>query len=81
MWEAASAGITGAPYLASEMWETANAGITGAPHLASEMWETANAAPQATGADGTGEIESFWTAWKREGRTSTPVLINGNSEA
>jgi len=33
----------------------------------------------ATGVEGTVEIESFRTAWKRQGRTLTPVLRTGNT--
>jgi hypothetical protein len=45
-----------------------------------EDWRWSSFRHYATGVEGMIEIESFWTAWKREGRTLTPVVRTGNAE-
>jgi putative transposase len=45
-----------------------------------EDWQWSSFRHYATGVEGTVEIESFLTAWKREGRTLTPALITGIRE-
>ncbi len=44
-----------------------------------EDWQWSSFRHYATGIEGTVEIESFWTARKREGRTLTPVVKTGNT--
>ena len=45
-----------------------------------EDWQWSSFRHYATGIEGTVEIESFWTAWKREGRTLAPVVRTGGTE-
>ena len=44
-----------------------------------EDWQWSSFRHYATGVEGTVEIESFWTAAKRGGRTLTPVVRTGNT--
>jgi putative transposase len=44
-----------------------------------EDWQWSSFRHYATGIEGTVEIESFWTAAKRGGRTLTPVVRTGNA--
>ncbi len=46
-----------------------------------EDWQWSSFRHYSTGIEGRVEIESFWTAWKREGQTLTPVLRTGDSES
>jgi putative transposase len=46
-----------------------------------EDWPWSSFRHYATGIEGTVEIESFWTAGKREGRTLTPIVRIGSTES
>jgi putative transposase len=45
-----------------------------------EDWQWSSFRHYVTGVEGAVKIESFWTAWKREGRTLTPLASTAKAE-